>query len=300
MKRTLALVLSLIFLLVLVPTTALADNDVGAYLDVTINTGTKTLFQYGTENLTWDNTALTVKLYDTVDKQMGTTLTLGSSVSTGVYVIYVNDTTIYDSVHKLYTFQYTDLGSKTLTVSYTYLPTGHTDAVTVTKTVTISVQNNILDTVTPSGLLKTTYYVGETLSLTGLVVKAGYTNSTDLVTLASDGYTVFTATTDTSADRVEVNDPITDALVSSATVAPKVFASRTETYSGSTTQVTKSGSIPITVKTAAVEMKIAYAFEDPSTLVLTELTVVKAGKTTSIIGKAPTSMFAALVLKKQA
>ena len=34
MKRTIALVLSLIFMLVLVPTTALAENDVGAYLVV--------------------------------------------------------------------------------------------------------------------------------------------------------------------------------------------------------------------------------------------------------------------------
>ena len=52
MKRTIALVMSLLMLLVLVPTTALADTDVHAYLDVqfaTVPTPTKTLFQYGVD-----------------------------------------------------------------------------------------------------------------------------------------------------------------------------------------------------------------------------------------------------------
>ena len=46
MKRTIALVLSLIFALVLVPTTALAEtNDVDARLEVEIPTTTQSTFQ---------------------------------------------------------------------------------------------------------------------------------------------------------------------------------------------------------------------------------------------------------------
>jgi hypothetical protein len=42
MKRTIALVMSLLMLLVLVPSTALADTDVHAYLDVTLNASAQT------------------------------------------------------------------------------------------------------------------------------------------------------------------------------------------------------------------------------------------------------------------
>ncbi len=254
MKRTIALVLSLIFMLVLVPTTALAENDVEARLDVTVNTGTHTLFRYGYDPLNWDTTALTVKLYDNVDKTMGTTLSLASSVSAGKYVIYINDTTIYNGTS--YTFLPADKGTKTLRVSYTYTPTGHTDPITVSKDITISVQYTVLDSLTASDLIKKTYYDGETLSLTGLVVKAGYTNTPDLTTLASDGYTVFTATTESSADRVEVNQPLTTALINSASVTPKLFVTRTETYPGSDEKAIEYGSIDLTVKAAASALKL--------------------------------------------
>lgn len=266
MKRTIALVLSLIFMLVLVPTTALAENnDVNARLEVTVNTGTQTLFRYGSENFNWTDSALTVKLFDDVDKTSGVLLGLAGAVSTGKYVIYMNGTTIYNG--SLYNFVIGDIGKKTLTVSYTYTPTGHTNSITVTKEVTISVQKNVLSSITPSDLIKTTYYVGETLSLTGLVVKAGYTNSSDLVTLASDGYTVFTATTETSADRVEVDKPLTAALISSATplVAPKLFVTRTEKYDGSDTPVPASGSIALTVLAAASSLTLKSGSDEIST-----------------------------------
>ncbi|MDP3448273.1 MAG: hypothetical protein Q8S22_09475, partial [Eubacteriales bacterium] len=69
MKRTIALVLSLLMLLVLVPTTALADTDVHPYLEVTPlavapATTPKTLFQFGTESFNWTSAKLSVKLQD--------------------------------------------------------------------------------------------------------------------------------------------------------------------------------------------------------------------------------------------
>ena len=54
----------------------------------------------------------------------------------------------------------------------------------------------------------------------------------------------------------------------------------------------------ISIKTATLEMKIVYYFKDANTLVLTELTVVKNGKTTSIIGTGATAMFASLAFRK--
>ena len=54
----------------------------------------------------------------------------------------------------------------------------------------------------------------------------------------------------------------------------------------------------INVKTATVEMRIAYAFKDNTTLVLTELTVVKNGKTTNIIGTGAAAMFVSLAFTK--
>jgi hypothetical protein len=54
----------------------------------------------------------------------------------------------------------------------------------------------------------------------------------------------------------------------------------------------------ISIKTATLAMKIVYSFKDPATLILTELTVVKGGKTTSIIGTGATAMFASLAFRK--
>jgi hypothetical protein len=54
----------------------------------------------------------------------------------------------------------------------------------------------------------------------------------------------------------------------------------------------------ISIKNDKLEMRIVYRFKDAETLVLTELTVVKGGKTTSIIGSGATAMFASLAFKK--
>jgi hypothetical protein len=55
----------------------------------------------------------------------------------------------------------------------------------------------------------------------------------------------------------------------------------------------------IIVKDKALEMRIAYALDGERLLTISELTVVKAGKTTSIIGSGDTAMFASLDFAKQ-
>lgn len=234
MKRTIALVLSLIFMLVLVPTTALAENDVGAYLDVKLSTATppKTLFQYGGTPFNWTSNALVVKLVDTTPAHSSGTILpfMGAAVSNvpgaEAYVLYINGKIYTPGTD--YVFLASDLGSKTLTVSYTYTPVGHTDPVTVTKDITISVQNNILQSLTVTGPSKLDYYEGEVLNLAGLTVKAKYSNMAEEVTLTSADYTV-TASSDTpvtaTSKVVNASDPLT--------VDQKhIIVTRTETYAG--------------------------------------------------------------------
>lgn len=258
MKRTIALVLSLIFMLALVPTTALADNDVGAYLDVDLVTGppaTQTLFQYGDplDPFDWTSASLVVKLFDltpanvagTVLPNMGTAISNTPGAET--YVLYMNDA-IYNPATP-YTFQLSDLGSKTLTVKYTYVPAGHSNSVTVEKSLTISVQKNILDSLDATGLLQTTYYVGESLNLAGLLVKANYTNLVDPVTLASDGYTVTAASDLNGTNEIAATAPLT-------LLQTKLVVAKTETYAGSDTEITQKDDITITVTAAATSLDL--------------------------------------------
>jgi hypothetical protein len=55
----------------------------------------------------------------------------------------------------------------------------------------------------------------------------------------------------------------------------------------------------IAVKETGLEMRIAYRFDDKGNLVLSELTVIKGAKTTSIIGTGATAMFTELLLARQ-
>lgn len=55
----------------------------------------------------------------------------------------------------------------------------------------------------------------------------------------------------------------------------------------------------ISIKDKDLEMRIAYKLDDKGALTLTELTVIKAGKTTAIIGKGETAMFASLDFARQ-
>jgi len=228
MKRTIALVLSLIFMLVLVPTTALAENDVGAYLDVKLSTVTppKTLFQYGTDAFNWTSASLVVKLYDNTPANSGGTVlpTMGTAVTTGTYVLIMNDTVFNPAAP--YTFQMSDLGKKTVKVSYSYIPTGHTAAVVVEKDLTISVQKNILLTLAATGPAQKDYYEGETLNLAGLAVKATYSNMADAVDLTSADYVV-TASSDAAgaADVISATDPLT-------TLQKFIIITKTVAYDG--------------------------------------------------------------------
>ena len=253
MKRTIALVMSLFMLLVLVPTTALADTDVHPYLDVqfvTLPTPTKTLFQFGTDTFNWTSASLVVKLYDdTAANVAGTVLpTMGTAIATGTYVLLLNGVVFNPATP--YTFLPTDIGTKTLTVKYTYKPTGNANNVTITKDVTISVQKSILSGITATAPTQTEYYAGEFVNLSGVTVQASYMNTTtDPVTLASDGYTVV-------SDNVGGTNPlpVSAALVDGQT---KLKFSRTEKYEGSDTEVTKTATQDIVVKTAATSLSLS-------------------------------------------
>ena len=253
MKRTIALVMSLLMLLVLVPTTALADTDVHPYLDVqfvTLPTPTKTLFQFGTEAFNWNSASLVVKLYDdTAANVAGTTLpTMGTVIAAGTYVLLLNGEVFNPAVP--YTFLPSDIGTKTLTVKYTYKATGNSKDVTVTKDVTISVQKSILSELTATAPTQTEYYAGEFVSLSGVTVQAKYTNTTtDPVTLTSDGYTAITNNAAGTNPQ-----PVSAALVAGQT---KLTFSRTEKYPGSETEVTKTISKDIVVKPTATALTLS-------------------------------------------
>lgn len=253
MKRTIALVMSLLMLLVLVPTTALADTDVHAYLDVqfaTVPTPTKTLFQYGVEPLNWTSASLIVKLYDdTPTNVAGTTLpTMGTAIAAGTYVLYINGV-IYNPATP-YTFVATDLGSKTLTVKYTYTPTGNTHTTTVTKDITISVQKSILQSISITGPAQLSYYAGETLNLSGLVVSATYSNVTDPVVLDSSKYTLSVyKNAVTPTDVITTADPLT--------VQDRLKVTVSETYPGSETAVVKDATATLVVSPTVTALSIA-------------------------------------------
>lgn len=254
MKRTIALVMSLLMLLVLVPTTALADIDVHPYLEVTPlavapATTPKTLFQYGTEVLDWTDANLSVKLYDdTATNLAGTTLHMGTAIAPGVYVLYINGVIYNPAFH--YSFAPTDIGSKTLTIKYTYTPTGNTQAVTVTKDITISIQKSILQSVSVTGPAQLSYYAGETLNLSGLVVSATYSNMTDPVVLDSSKYTLrLYKDAATPTDEITTADPLTVQDTLKVTVS--------ETYPGSETPVTVSGTATLVVTPAVTVLTVA-------------------------------------------
>ena len=249
MKRTIALVLSLLFLLVLVPSTALADNnDVNGRLEVTVPDTTQTLFQYGVDTFNWTSASLVVTLYDDLTNSGGTVLpTMGATNASGTYVLYINGSAFNPA--SPYTFVSTDIGKKTLTIKYTYTPSGHDGSITVTKDVVISVQKNMLSALTASGVVQSNYYAGETLNTSGLTVDATYTNTAEAVTLTSADYTVTSASDLSGSDELSVSEPLT-------TAQTLLVVSRTEKYEGSDTEVTQKGSLPITVTPAANKLSL--------------------------------------------
>ena len=253
MKRTIALVLSLLMLLVLVPTTALADTEVNPRLEVTPltvsgATAPKTLFQYGTEIFNWTDANLSVKLFDdTAANLTGTTLHMGTSIAPGWYVLYINGVIYNPSVG--YYFLPTDLGSKTLTIQYSYIPVGNTKAVTVSQNVTIAVQKSILQSLTVTGPSQLSYYAGETLNLNGLVVSATYSNMTDPVVLDSSKYTLKLFKDAEGTSEIGLTDKLTDQNKLKVTV--------TETYPGSENPVTVSNTATLVVTPTASSLSIS-------------------------------------------
>ena len=241
MKRTIALVLSLLMLLVLVPTTALADTEVNPRLEVTPNPTTKTLYQFGTDlSFNWVNSDVVVKIYDdTAANLAGTTLQMGTTHAPGWYVIYINGKPYNPGVP--YVFLPTDIGWKTLSFVYTYTPAGNTKSVTVTKDINISVQKSILQSITVTGPSQLAYYAGEYLNLNGLVVSAKYSNMTDPVVLDSSKYTLrlYKDTAGVVSNEIPVTDKLTDQNTLKVTV--------TETYPGSETPVMASSTSAIVV-----------------------------------------------------
>ena len=250
MKRTIALVLSLLFLLVLVPSTALAEtNDVNGRLEVTVPDTTQTLFQYGVDSFNWTSASLVVTLYDDLTNSGGTVVpTMGASSAAGTYVLYINGTAFDPATP--YTFAATDIGKKTLTIKHTYTPSGHSGAITVTKDVVISVQKNMLSGLTAAGVLQTNYYAGETLNTAGLTVEATYTNTAENKLLTSADYTVTAASDLSGTDEISASEPLTAAQT-------LLVVSRTEKYEGSDTEVTQKGSLPITVTAAATALTLS-------------------------------------------
>jgi len=285
MKRTIALVMSLLMLLVLVPTTALADTDVHPYLEVTPlavapATTPKTLFQFGTESFDWTSLNLSVKLYDdTAANIAGTNLpVMGTVSSAGVYQLYINGVIYNPTVP--YSFVPTDLGSKTLTVKYTYTPTGNTHAVTVSKDITISVQKNILQSINVIGPAQLSYYAGETLNLSGLVVEATYSNMTDPVVLDSSKYTLSVyKDAATPTDVITTADPLT--------VQDRLKVTVSESYPGSETPVVKTDTATLVVTPPITSLTIA-----PTTQAMT-LGVTGPVSISSTVGAGET--FASLV-----
>ena len=244
MKRTIALVLSLLMLLVLVPTTALAETT-SPRLEVTLLPTAQTLFQYGTDLVfNWQDADLEVKYFDgTPDDIGGTPLTLANATGAGKYVIMIGSTTYNPTIGSQYSFKESDVGSKTLTVKYSNA------GVTVTKDVTISVQSKVITGLQITWPAQMSYYEGEYLKLSGLVVKATYSNVTDPVLLDSSKYVV------TAYNGAPGTDDITPA--DKITTQDTLRVSVTESYPGTTETRTVYEEKPLTISSAITALSVA-------------------------------------------
>ncbi|MDP3446973.1 MAG: Ig-like domain-containing protein, partial [Eubacteriales bacterium] len=224
----------------------------------------KTLFQFGTDTFNWTNANLSVKLYDDTAANIGgTTLTMGTAIAAGTYVLYINGVIFNPATP--YNFLSTDIGSKTLTVMYTYKPTGNTHAVTVTKDVTISVQRHILQSIDVTGPAQLSYYAGEYLNLSGLVVKATYSNMTDPVTLDSSKYTLRVYKDTEGTDEITT----ADALTTQNTLKVSV----TEAYAGTETTVTATKTATLVVSPSVSSLSIAPATSNMTLGVTAPITI---------------------------
>ena len=249
MKRTIALVLSLLMLLVLVPTTALAETDAHPRLEVTLLPTAKTLFEYGTDLVfNWQDADLAVTLFDdTPANSGGKPLALSNTPGADKYVIMIGGTTYNPNVGSQYSFKQTDIGSKTLTVKYVYKPYGGAE-VTVTKEVTISIQKHIITSLDVTWPAQLSYYQGEYLKLSGLVVKATYSDSATPVVLDNTKYVVSAYNGDPLTDPITAADKIT--------TQDTLRVSVTETYPGTTETRTVFAEKPLTIYDAITDLSV--------------------------------------------
>ena len=173
MKRTIALVLTLLFVLTMVPAIQSAKADEIKPLSIEVGTeATKRVYAVGE---VFDLTGLVLTYYDGVTQP-------GTSVTTASYI--ASDPAagqFMTSVANGYTFLSTDVGDKTITVTYNAgIPAGHTVAEKPTTTFTITVVAadtgylTGITVVTPPTI--TSYYEGEYIDLTGLTLQADYSN----------------------------------------------------------------------------------------------------------------------------
>ena len=177
MKRTIALVLTLLFALTMIPTVNSAKADVTP-LSIAINTKPTTrVYKVGES---FSLAGLTIDYYDGIQQDIADTLEYAtdyvtSDPATGQF------TTSYTDGH---TFTSDDVGDKTVTVTYNAgTPAGHTHVEKPTTTFTITVvsaETGYLDGLTietnPSNLV---YYEGEVFDPSGLALRASYTNGSD-------------------------------------------------------------------------------------------------------------------------
>jgi len=176
MKRTIALVLTLLFVLTMVPAIQSASAAVTP-LSIAINTKPTTrVYKVGE---TFKLAGLTIDYYDGIQQDVADTLTVADYVASDPAV--GKFMTSYADGH---VFTADDVGDKTVTVTYNAgTPAGHTHVEKPTTTFTITVvsaETGYLDGLTietnPSNLV---YYEGEVFDPSGLALRASYTNGSD-------------------------------------------------------------------------------------------------------------------------
>ncbi len=173
MKRTIALVLTLLFVLTMIPTVNTAKAEEIRPLSIEVATkATKRVYEVG-ESL--DLTGFGITYYDGIT-QPGTAKTMTDYVASDPA-----EGKFMTSIANGYTFKAEDVGTKTITVTYNAgTPEGHTHIEKPTTTFKISVVAadvgylTGISVVTPPDT--TEYYEGETLELGGLTLQANYSN----------------------------------------------------------------------------------------------------------------------------
>jgi len=244
MKRTIALVLTLLFLLTMVPVVQSAKADEIKPLSIEIGTkATKRVYAVGE---TLDLTGLVLTYYDGVSQP-------GTSVAMAKYVASdPAEGEFMTSIENGYTFTSDDVGDKTITVTYNAgSPAGHTHVEKPTTTFKITVV--AADTGYLTGITivtqpdMTTYYEGECLDLGGLTLQANYSSGANPDLALSD-----CTITPSSDYRLQTTDTGVTITYS------KAYTAQTLSYSVTTDPITVLQAAS-TVTLNPVSLDFAYA-----------------------------------------